>query len=150
MAGSGRKNAEGAVLAALAAGVTQQEAAERVGVGERTVRRWLADATFRAKLTQLQREMTERALATLTDCLTVAALTLRHLMLSAKGEAVRLGAARSIFELHVRLKENAELKEELQLLAQRMEEIEGRRQQRRAYEYSSRNGTAPHTTNGRA
>jgi hypothetical protein len=149
VAGSGRKNAEGAVLAALAAGATQQEAAERVGVSERTVRRWLADATFRAKLTQLQREMTERALATLTDCLTVAALTLRHLMLSAKGEAVRLGAARSIFEVQVRLKENAELKEELRLLAQRMEEIESCRQQRRAYEYS-RNGAAPHTTNGRA
>ena len=149
MAGSGRKNAEGAVLAALAAGATQQEAAERVGVSERTVRRWLADATFRAKLTQLQREMTERALATLTDCLTVAALTLRHLMLSAKGEAVRLAAARTIFEMQARFKETVEMKEEMRLLALRMDEIESSRQQRREYAYP-RNGAGSHTANGKA
>ena len=57
----------------------------------------------------------QRALARLADGMTEAADVLRQL-LAAESEAVRLGAARSLLELGVKLREPVELEERLAAL----------------------------------
>ena len=47
MAGGDRRNADPALIAALAVGTTNLDAARQAGVGEKTVYRRLTDAAFR-------------------------------------------------------------------------------------------------------
>jgi hypothetical protein len=66
------------------------------------------DPAFRAKVAKVQVRMSERAVSRLAASLTHASTTLRQL-LGATSESVRLGAARSIVEMHARMRENIEL-----------------------------------------
>jgi hypothetical protein len=111
-----------ALAFALASGRTIREAAAECGAGERTVKRWLAEqpAVVR-RVAELRANMVSRALGRMADGMTEAAATLRAL-LNAKGESVRLGAARSILELGNRLRESVELEERLIALEQRAAE----------------------------
>jgi hypothetical protein len=68
----------------------------------------------------MRAEMVGRALGKMADGMTEAADTLRAL-LTAEGESVRLGAARSILELGNKLRESVELEERLSALEQRAE-----------------------------
>jgi len=117
MAGSGRTNADSALLLALAAGKTIAEAALAAGVSERTVARRLADPDFRRRVGELRADMVGRALGRMSDSMVDAADTLRALLL-AEGESARLGAARSILELGNKLKEWVELEQRLTALEQ--------------------------------
>jgi hypothetical protein len=115
MAAGGRKNADDAVALALASGLTVEAAAGAAGVGERTVYRRLANPAFRVRVSELRTAMVERALGKMADGMGEAADTLRQL-LAAKSESVRLGAARALFELSVKLRESVELEERLRAL----------------------------------
>jgi hypothetical protein len=115
MAGCGRKKGDDALLLALAGGQTVRDAARAAGVGERTAGRRLAEPGFRRRVAELRAEMVQRALGKLTDALTEAADTLRQL-LKAQAESVRLGAARSLLELTVKVRESVELEARLQAL----------------------------------
>src|SRR5262249_42928117 len=81
-------------------------------IGERSAYRRLADPAYRRRVTELRTDMVQRALGRMADGMTAAADTLRQL-LGAQREAVRLGAARSILELGVKLPENADHEERL-------------------------------------
>jgi hypothetical protein len=124
MAGNGKEaRGDAALLTALAAGATVRDAARRAGVSERTAHRRLADPDFRRRLTEARAGMVERALGQLAEGSTEAVATLRKL-LKAKGDTVKLGAARTILEVGNKLRESVELQQRIAALEQRLEERE--------------------------
>lgn len=98
MTSGGRKAANTAIIAALAAGCTQAEAARRAGVSERTVRRRLEDITFTELVETARGELLDRTVGKVADAATRGVETLEGL-LDADSERVRLGAARALVEL---------------------------------------------------
>jgi hypothetical protein len=111
----GRRSADEALALALASGQTLRAAAEAAGVAERTAARRQADPAFRRRVAALRAELVERALGKLADGMADAAAALRAL-LAADSEAVRLGAARALLELGVKLREAVELEQRLATL----------------------------------
>jgi hypothetical protein len=111
----GRRNADDNLAAALAAGRTLREAAEAVGVSERTATRRAAEPGFRRRVTELRAAMVQGALGRLSDAMAEAADTLRRL-LRAKRESARLGAARAIYEIGCKLRETVDLEERIAAL----------------------------------
>jgi hypothetical protein len=98
MAGSGRQNADPALIAALVGGATAVEAARKAGVSERTAYRRLGDAAFRARLDAAHGELIDAAARALAAHLEEAVETLVDLNRDAPS-SIRLGAARTILEL---------------------------------------------------
>ena len=98
MAGGDRSNADHLIVAALAAGTTNQEAATAAGVGERTVRRRLEDPSFRRQVSDARSALLEQAVSRMAGATTEAADTLRSL-LKAESENVRHAAAKTLLDL---------------------------------------------------
>jgi hypothetical protein len=115
VAAGGRKNADAALVLALAAGNTAADAARQAGVSERTAFRRLADPGFRRRVTEARADMVSRGIGTLAAGMAGAADTLRKLLTAGTG-AVQLGAARAILELSVKLRESAEFEARLAAL----------------------------------
>jgi hypothetical protein len=106
-----------AAAASLAAGFTQAVAAEQSGAGERTIKTWLATVpAIGARVRELRAELTSRALGRLAAEMASAAETLGFLSRKAKSEMCRLGAARAVLELGVKLRESVELEERIAAL----------------------------------
>jgi hypothetical protein len=115
----GRKNADEALALALAGGQTLRGAAAAAKIAERTATRRMADPAFRQRVAELRGDMVQRSLGRMADGMSEAADVLRQL-LAARSESVRLGAARSLLELGVRLRESVELEQRLADLEQRL------------------------------
>src|SRR5262245_32737267 len=126
MAHRGRQNADEALALAVASGQSLRDAAGSAGVSERTAARRWADPIFRRRVIELRADMVQRSLGRMADGMTEAADVLRQL-LAGESESVRLGAARSLLELGVKLRESVELEERLAAL----EEAERARQEHR-------------------
>ena len=109
MVAGGRKSADAALIAALAGGATVRDAAATARVGEMTVYRRLREPDFRRRVDEARAAMLACAVGRLAEAATAAALTLRSLLAKETPPAVRLGSARSILELAVRLREHDEL-----------------------------------------
>jgi hypothetical protein len=123
-ADNGRENGpltpkrEAAALA-LAAGATHAAAARKAGCGERTIRTWQAERPeFARRVAQLRSEMSGRACGRLAAGMAAGADTLRAL-LKARSEQVRLGAARALLELGVKVRESVELEARIRALEER-------------------------------
>ncbi len=116
MVAGGRKNADSALVAALAGGATVRDAAVTVGVGEMTAYRRLRESEFRRRVDEARAEILSGAMARLSAAATGAVETLTSL-LAAESESVRLGAARSILDVALRWREQDEL-------ARRLDNIE--------------------------
>jgi hypothetical protein len=123
MAGSGRENADSALVAALAAGVTVPQAAEQAGVSERTVYRRLKSGTFRAKVDQARTETINRIVGHLADTGSKAVEDLKALASSATSESVRLGALRTVLEYLFRGHEQYTLARQLEELKKQLDEV---------------------------
>ena len=108
MPSGSRRHADESLVAALASGMTVDKAAKRAGVSRSTATRRMRNRTFRQRVTEARAEFVSRALGRLSDSATEAADTLRAL-LSAGDDRVKLGAARAVLELGVKLKESTEL-----------------------------------------
>jgi hypothetical protein len=108
VSGGERKNADSALIAALAAGGTVEASAKVAGVSVATAHRRIADPGFRQRVTDARDEMVSRAVARLSATSTLAADTLREL-LTARSETVRLSAARTVLELGMKLRETEDL-----------------------------------------
>ena len=113
MAGNGRKNADQALMLALACGATVESAARKSGVSDSTVYRRLRDPGFQRELAKLQSEMVQRATAMLTASTLEAAKTLLALQDPSMPPAVRLGAARAVVDFGVKMRQLVELEERL-------------------------------------
>ena len=120
MAGNGRHRADESLIAILAAGTSVQEAAVKAGVGERTAFRRLNDPEFRQRLAQTKGQMLEAASTRLVASAGAACEELERLLKKAESESVRLGAARTILEQVLRMRELVEIDQRLLALEQRL------------------------------
>jgi hypothetical protein len=118
----GRRNADEALALAVASGQTLRDAAPAAGVSERTAARRMADPDFRFRVADLRGEMVRRSLGRMADGMSEAADVLRKL-LAAESESVRLGAARSMLELGLKLREAVDLAEQVTELKARVQQI---------------------------
>lgn len=96
----------------LAGGMSCAKAAQKIGVHERTVRRRLEDPEFRKLVDSIKSQVVSEAVAVLGRTMVEAATTLRRLLRS-KNEGIRLGAARSVIELHLKAHTQMDLEEQL-------------------------------------
>lgn len=104
-----RKKNEDALLLALACGATVEAAGKQCDLTARTVYRRLADPAFRDRLQGLRADMVRRAAGLLTASAGEAVRTLLSLQKDATPPAVRLGAARAVLELGIKVRELADL-----------------------------------------
>ncbi|HEY7159184.1 MAG TPA: hypothetical protein VH575_34890 [Gemmataceae bacterium] len=121
MSRNGRRNADDQLLMALACGVTVENAARQVGISPRTAYRRLADPAFRQRLQTLRGDMVSRTAGTLTAAASEAVRTLLELLKNPTSSAVRLGAARAVLEIGMKLRELADLEQRLTELEQRLD-----------------------------
>ena len=124
MAQGGRKSADERLLVALACGATVEAAARAAGVSESTAYRRLRDPAFCQRLQAARGDMVQRTSGMLTAAAGEAVKTLLALQKEAVPAPVRLGAARAILELGMKLRQVAELEQRLadleeQLLGER-------------------------------
>jgi hypothetical protein len=103
------------LAAALAAGQTLRDAAVTAGLSERTANRRWAEPAFRHHVSELRTAVAERTVGKMADSMGEAADVLRKL-LGAEHESIRLGAARSILEVGLKLRQAFELEERLAAL----------------------------------
>ena len=119
-----RKKNEDAILIALACGATVEAAAKQCGVSDRTIYRRLDDPAFRARLREVRSDMVRRSAGLLTAASTEAVRTLLALQKESVPAGVRLGAARAVLELGLKVREVAELEAEVRDLEDRVRQIE--------------------------
>lgn len=119
VAHQGRQNADEAFALAVATGQTIRDAAQAVGISERTAARRWADPNFRRRVAELRGDLVQRSLGRMADGMSEAADVLRQLLAEGTPPAVRLGAARSLLELGVKLRESVEMEERLRNLETR-------------------------------
>jgi hypothetical protein len=120
MADKPRKKADDALLLALACGASVDQAARQCGLSSRTAYRRLADPACRRKLQEMRADMVQRTAGALTAASTEAVRALLGLLKEVTPAAVRLGAARSVLELGLKLREAAELEERLTALEEQV------------------------------
>jgi predicted ArsR family transcriptional regulator len=115
------------VLELLAEGHTPQEAAAQLGVSLRTVRAYLAAPDVRATLRRLRDERLQRlagrALADAAGALTALRAMLNDPLVS---PAVRVSAASKLLDVALRLTEQADLAERVEVLEELVQERGGR------------------------
>jgi autotransporter translocation and assembly factor TamB len=121
VAHSGRKNADDALIQALACGATAESAAQKAGISLRTVQRRLNDPAFQQRLREMKDDMLKRSASMLTALNGEAIKTLASLQGNSTPPNVRLGAARAVIELSARLRESAELHERITALEEQVE-----------------------------
>ena len=122
---SGRQSADDRLLTLLACGVTVEAAAQQAGVGVATVYRRLKDPVFRQRLQRVRTDFVQRTAGTLTAASTEAVRTLLELLKPAAPPPVRLGAAKAVLEIGVKLREMAEVEERLAALEERLDADKG-------------------------
>jgi hypothetical protein len=120
MAQKGKRNADHRLLLALACGATVEQAARQAGVSETTAYRRLADTDFQRQLQKMRGDMVQRTAGTLTAAASEAVRALLDLLKPTVPHASLLGAARSVLEIGVKLREAAALEERLAALEERM------------------------------
>jgi hypothetical protein len=108
------------LLNLLACGATKESAARQAGVSVRTVHRRMADPEFCSELQALRADMVQRTAGALTAAGTAAVQTMLELMKAPASGPVRLGAARAVLELGLKVREMAEFEERLAVLEQQL------------------------------
>ncbi|MCC7418656.1 MAG: hypothetical protein IT428_00095 [Planctomycetaceae bacterium] len=102
-----------AIALALASGKSRNAVADECGVTTRTVYRKMLQPAFRERVRQLRVKIVDENAARLSASGAEAIETLGVLLKSPTPPAVRLGAARAIIELGVKLRESVELEERI-------------------------------------
>jgi hypothetical protein len=103
------------VAAALASGTSICQASATGGVSERTVYNWMRDEEFAARVQELSTEMVRQAVLRVSSTM-IAAVEQLNCLLDVENAQVRLGAARTILEQAVRLRESVTFEERLRAL----------------------------------
>ena len=113
MATTQRKKNEDPLLLALACGATVEAAARQCGLSDRTVYRRLQDHEFKKRLENVRTDMIQRSAGMLTAAAGEAVRTLLSLQKDAIPAAVRLGAARAILEVGMKIRQIVEIEQRL-------------------------------------
>ncbi|MFO0804414.1 MAG: hypothetical protein U0791_14985 [Gemmataceae bacterium] len=111
--GPQRKKNEDPLLLALACGATVDAAARQCGLSDRTVYRRLQDDEFQKRLTEVRADMVQRSSSMLTAAAGEAVRTLLALLKPPTSAAVRLGAARAILEVGLKIRQMVELEDRM-------------------------------------
>jgi hypothetical protein len=116
MPSRGRRNVDEPLLMALACGATVEAAAAKAGVSPATAYRRLGEPAFLQRLRDLRADMVQRTGGMLTAAAGEAVKTLLALQKENISPATRLGAARAVLELGMRVRETAELEQRIAAL----------------------------------
>jgi len=108
------------LIFALACGSTVEAAASKAGVSKRTVYRRLDDPAFRKTLQTIRADMIYRATGMLTASSMEAVKTLLNLMNTGVGSTARLGAAKAILELGLKLRQAQEMEDRMAMIEERL------------------------------
>lgn len=104
-------------VAALLQSATIKEAAEKVGIAEITLWRWLKEEEeFRNAFREAKREAVSLAISRVQQICGEAVETLREIMLTGQAESPRVQAARAILELALKALEIEEMEKRLEEL----------------------------------
>jgi hypothetical protein len=103
------------VAAAIASGSSMRQAAAASGVTVRSIYNWLREPAFVARVEELRSSIVETAMGRMISNLTRAASELRRLLRD-EDARVRLGAAKTVLEGAVRLREYAALEARMRAL----------------------------------
>jgi hypothetical protein len=103
------------LIAELTKGQSYIGAAETLGINEKTVRRRMADETFRHKLNEARSQVLDVTLSRLS-AITVEAADCLASLLHSKSDMARLGASRTILEVAPKLREHLELEDRVRVL----------------------------------
>lgn len=117
----GRKRADDLLALGIARGLPIKDAAAGAALSERSAYRRASSAEFQDRVRALRGEMLASAVSAITATLGQATDTLSAL-LTAQSESVRLGAARTILEMGLKLREHADLERRLRELEERADE----------------------------
>lgn len=110
-AGDGLETGTDDLLAvALAKGDSYRAAGQAAGMSESTVRRRMQDELFRRRVSRLRSELVDAAAGQASAALVAAITTLVDLLDSGNG-SVQLGAAKSLLDASLRLREQGEIEE---------------------------------------
>jgi len=120
MSQKGRQNADGQLMLLLACGATLETAARQAGVSLRTAKRRVADPEFKRQLNTMRWDMVDRAVGTITAAMGEAAKTLIMLQKETVPHPSRLGAARAVLEIGLKLRDQYDLERRLAELEERM------------------------------
>jgi Helix-turn-helix domain of transposase family ISL3 len=115
-----RRRGEDKLILTLACGATVEAAARQCGVSESTVYRRLDDAGFRRTLSEVRTDMVRRGAGMLTAAAMESIKTLLELQKPAVNPAVRLGSARAVLEIGIRLREAADLEGRIAALEEQL------------------------------
>ena len=113
-------------IAALLSEATVSSAAEKAGVGEVTLDRWLKLPDFLAAYREARREVVEKSVAQMQQSSWAASTTLIRL-LGSGSDSIRLRAAQTILDQANKGLEMIDFEERLAALEQQSEERGGRR-----------------------
>jgi hypothetical protein len=116
MAQRGKTILDERLLMALACGATVDAAAQAAGLHKRTVYRCLEDPAFVQRLQQARHDMVQRTNGMLTAAAGESVKALLALVKERTQPAVRLGAARAVLEIGMRLRQQAELEQRIAAL----------------------------------
>jgi hypothetical protein len=103
------KKVDESLILALACGASVEVAARQCKVSERTIYRRLKDAAFLAEVREARAEMVKRSAGMLTAASGEAVRTLMSLQKDSMPPAVRLGAARAVLEIGIKVRELVDL-----------------------------------------
>ena len=118
--GSKRAQREEAAIVSLLSEPTIDAAARKVGIGETTLLRWMAEPDFKARLRAARRSVVEGAIGRLQQAATQAVDTLAR-NLTCGTPAVEVGAAKAILDQSVKAIELVDLAERVEALEQASE-----------------------------
>lgn len=120
MTGHGEKRSRKGELAiaALLTSKSIAEAAGSIGIGERTLRRWMAEPTFRDRFLEVRQEFVRRAFTNIQAAMPKAVDALLEILGDAAmtPAAVRVAAARLVIEKGLAVFESEELLARIQKL----------------------------------
>ncbi|QDU21273.1 hypothetical protein [Urbifossiella limnaea] len=118
-----RKKNDDALVLALACGATVEAAARQCDLSERTVYTRLKDADFQLRVKQVRSDMVRRSAGLLSAASGEAVRTLLALMKESAPPAVRLGAAKAVLEVGLKIRELADLEAELRDLEEKVKAL---------------------------
>ncbi len=104
----------------LACGATLETAARQAGVSLRTAKRRMADPEFKRQLNAMRWEMVDSAIGMVTAGMGESAKTLIMLQKETVPYPTRLGAAKAMFEIGLKLRDQNDIEKRLAELEERM------------------------------